>query len=74
VFAGGAVFECCDLRGVIFTAAELTGATFRACKVAGARGKPSATDGWTVIDADFSDTGDGSDLGDAEDLLAELCA
>jgi hypothetical protein len=25
-------------------------------------------------DADFSDAGDGSDLGDAEDLLAELCA
>jgi uncharacterized protein YjbI with pentapeptide repeats len=73
-FAGGAVFERCDLRGVIFTGAELTGATFRACKVAGARGKPSITEGWTVIDADFSDTGDGSDLGDADDLLAELCA
>jgi uncharacterized protein YjbI with pentapeptide repeats len=70
----GAVFERCDLRGVIFTGADLNRATFRACKVAGARGKPATIDGWTVIDADFSDTGDGSDLGDAEDLLAELCA
>jgi uncharacterized protein YjbI with pentapeptide repeats len=73
-WAGAAVFERCDLRGVIFTGAELGRATFRACKIAGARGKPATTDGWTVIDADFSDTGDGSDLGDAEDLLAELCA
>jgi uncharacterized protein YjbI with pentapeptide repeats len=68
------VFERCDLRGVVFTGTDLTRATFRACKVAGARGKPATTDGWTVIDVDFSDLGDGSDLGDAEDLLAELCA
>jgi uncharacterized protein YjbI with pentapeptide repeats len=72
--AGGAVFERCDLRGVVLTGADLTGATFRACKIAGARGKPATTEGWTVIDADFSDLGDSSDLGDAEDLLAELCA
>jgi hypothetical protein len=28
----------------------------------------------TVIDADFSDLGDRSDLGDAEDRIAKLCA
>lgn len=73
-WAAGAVFARCDLRGVVLTGADLSRATFRACKIAGARGKPATTDGWTVIDADFSDLGDGSDLGDAEDLLAELCA
>jgi uncharacterized protein YjbI with pentapeptide repeats len=70
----GAVFDRCDLRGVVLTGADLTRATLRACKIAGARGKPAATEGWLVIDPDFSDLGDGSDLGDAEDLLAELCA
>ena len=70
----GAVFERCDLRNAVLTGADLTGATLRACKVAGARGRPAGTEGWTVIDADFSDAGDGSDLGDAEDLLEELCA
>jgi uncharacterized protein YjbI with pentapeptide repeats len=70
----GAVFEGCDLRSAVLTGADLTGATLRACKVAGARGRPAATEGWTVIDADFSDAGDRSDLGDAEDLLEELCA
>ncbi len=70
----GAVFEGCDLRNAVLTGADLSRATLRACKVAGARGRPAGTDGWTVIDADFSDAGDGSDLGDAEDLLDELCA
>jgi hypothetical protein len=30
------------------------------------------TTGWHVEDADFSADADGSDIGDAEDLLAEL--
>lgn len=72
--ATGAVFDGCDLRNAVLTGADLTGATLRGCKVAGARGRPASTEGWTVIDADFSDAGDGSDLGDAEDLLEELCA
>jgi uncharacterized protein YjbI with pentapeptide repeats len=72
--ARGASFERCDLRGAILTGADLTGATLRACRLAGARGDPAATEGWTVIDADFSDLGDGSDLGDADDLLDELRA
>ncbi len=72
--ASGAVFEGCDLRNAVLTGADLTGATLRGCKVAGARGRPASTEGWTVIDADFSDVGDASDLGDAEDLLEELCA
>lgn len=72
--AAGAVLDGCDLRGAVLTGADLAGATLRHCRIAGARGAPSSTDGWTVIDADFSDLGDGSDLGDAEDVLAELCA
>lgn len=73
-WAIGAVFERCDLRGVVFTGVDLTRATLVDCKLAGVRGRPAVTDGWLVTGADFSDTGDGSDLGDAEDLLAELCA
>jgi hypothetical protein len=30
--------------------------------------------GWRVIDADSSDAGDGSDLGDAAQLLRELAS
>ena len=68
------MFEGCDLRNAVLTGVDLTGATLRGCKVAGARGRPASTEGWTVIDADFSDVGDASDLGDGEDLLEELCA
>jgi uncharacterized protein YjbI with pentapeptide repeats len=70
----GAVFDGCDLRNAVLGGADLTGATLRGCKVAGARGRPAGTEGWIVTDVDFSDAGDGSDLGDAEDLLEALCA
>jgi uncharacterized protein YjbI with pentapeptide repeats len=74
VLAIGAVFERCDLRGADLTGAALSGAIFRACLFAGAHGVPSAVLGWRVEDADFSDAGDGTDLGDASDLLEELGA
>ena len=68
----GAVFEHCDLRGADFTGRDLTGVTFAACLLRGATGAPAATGGWRVIDADFSAFGDGSDLGGASELLAQL--
>ena len=67
----GAVFERCDLRGVILTGAHLAYASFVACRFAGALGMPASTEGWTVSEADFAEAGL-PDLGDAEDLLAEL--
>jgi hypothetical protein len=68
----GARFVRCDLRGVDLTGASLAGATLVACKVAGAHGVPAGSADLTVEDGDFSDHGDGSDLGDVEDLLAIL--
>ena len=68
----GAVFERCDFRDADFTDLVLTGATFKSCKLGGVHGKPAATDGLTVIDADFSEAGDGSDPGGLADLLDEL--
>jgi uncharacterized protein YjbI with pentapeptide repeats len=65
-------FDHCDLRAADFTGRDLAGVTFRACKFATAHGQPSSTRGWTVVDADFSEAGDGSELGDATDLLDQL--
>jgi uncharacterized protein YjbI with pentapeptide repeats len=70
--AAGAVFERCDFRGASLEGCDLTNAHLVHCKLAGAYGNPAATDGMSVVYADFSETGDGSDLGDLEDLLDEL--
>ena len=70
--AAGAVFERCDFRGACLTGSDLTGAHFIRCKLAGAYGAPASIEGWSVVFADFSAAGDGSDLGDGEDLLDEL--
>lgn len=68
----GVVFDSCDFRDADFTGADLTGATFRGCKLGGAHGTPKAAVNVTVLDADFSEAGDRSDLGGLEDLLEEL--
>jgi uncharacterized protein YjbI with pentapeptide repeats len=68
----GAVFERCDLREVNLSGADLRGAAFMECAFAGAQGEPFAVAGWIVTAADFSDRGDATDLGDADDLLSEL--
>lgn len=68
----GAVFERCDLREVNLSGADLRGAAFVECAFAAAHGEPLAVDGWVVAAADFSDRADATDLGDADDLLAEL--
>jgi uncharacterized protein YjbI with pentapeptide repeats len=70
--SAGAVFEGCDLRDADFTGADLAGVTFARCLFRGARGRPAATAGWQVTDADFSAAGDGSDLGGAGALLDQL--
>ncbi len=68
----GTTFERCDFRGADFARRDLSGVTFVACRFAGAHGTPSATTGWIVTQPDFSPAGDGSDLGEASDLLDEL--
>ncbi|HEV7242029.1 MAG TPA: pentapeptide repeat-containing protein [Thermoanaerobaculia bacterium] len=68
----GAAFEHCDFRDVDLTGAHLSGATFRACKFGGAHGKPASADNVVVVDADFSEAGDGSDIGTLKDLLEQL--
>lgn len=68
----GAVFERCDLREANLSGADLRGTAFVECAFAGAHGEPLAVAGWVVAAADFSDRADASDLGDADDLLAEL--
>ncbi|MEO8552467.1 MAG: pentapeptide repeat-containing protein, partial [Kofleriaceae bacterium] len=70
----GTVFERCDLRDVDLRGCDLRGTSFVACAFAAAHGEPLAVEGWMVAAADFSDRADASDLGDAEDLLAELVA
>lgn len=68
----GATFENCDFRDVDLTGAHLSGATFRACKFGDAHGKPASADNVMVVDADFSEAGDGSDIGTLKDLLEQL--
>jgi uncharacterized protein YjbI with pentapeptide repeats len=68
----GSVFERCDLREVDFSGSDLRGAAFVECAFAAAHGEPLAVAGWVVAAADFSDRADATDLGEADDLLAEL--
>lgn len=71
-FAASAVFEGCDFRGADLAGSDLSGAHLVRCKLAGVYGAPASIDGWSVVFADFSEAGDGGDLGDGEDLLDEL--
>jgi uncharacterized protein YjbI with pentapeptide repeats len=68
----GATLQRCDLRGASLVDCDLTGASLLGCTVAGIVGPPRAISGWRVVDADFSDAGNGGDLGDADDLAEEL--
>jgi len=70
--AAGAVFDRCDFRGASLANSDLTGAHFVRCKLGGVYGAPASVEGWSVVYADFSESGDGTDLGDGEDLLDEL--
>jgi uncharacterized protein YjbI with pentapeptide repeats len=68
----GARFHACDFRGVDFTGSDFTRTALVGCAFAGAYGAPSAAAGLSVVDADFSEIADGTDLGGIEDLLVEL--
>lgn len=68
----GAVLEDCDLRDVDLSGSDLRATSFIRCAFAGAIGPPIARAGWLVVDADFSDRADASDLGTADDLAEEL--
>jgi uncharacterized protein YjbI with pentapeptide repeats len=66
----GAVFEDCDLRDTRWDGRDLSGATFIRCKLDGITGIPSALANVKIEDPDLSADGDGSDIGDADDVLA----
>lgn len=64
----GALFEDCDLRGTRWAGRDVSNATFVRCKFGGASGTPAAMTNVTIEDPDLSAAGDGSDLGEAEDV------
>ena len=66
----GAVFEDCDLRFTRWDGRNLDGATFIRCKLGGMTGTPASFANVRIVDADLSVNGDGSDLGDTDDVLA----
>lgn len=65
-----AVFEDCDLRFTRWDDRDVTGATFIRCKFHGVTGKPFGVGKVHVEDPDLSVDGDGSDIGDVDDVLA----
>jgi uncharacterized protein YjbI with pentapeptide repeats len=63
-------FFGCDFRGVDWQGRRLKDVTFDHCAFAGAIGIPVIEGSLKVVDGDFSKARDGSELGDAERLLA----
>ncbi|MFT3700331.1 MAG: pentapeptide repeat-containing protein [Kofleriaceae bacterium] len=68
----GAVLEDCDLRDADLSGTDLRATSFIRCAFAGAIGPPIDRTGWLVVDADFSDRADATDVGTADDLAIEL--
>ncbi|MBA3500684.1 MAG: pentapeptide repeat-containing protein [Myxococcota bacterium] len=66
----GAVFEDCDLRFTRWEGRNLDGATFIRCKLAGITGKAASLANVRIEAPDLSPEGDGSDIADADDVLA----
>jgi uncharacterized protein YjbI with pentapeptide repeats len=66
----GAVFEDCDLRFTRWDGRDLSGASFIRCKLSGATGKASSLANVHIERCDLSPDGDGSDIADADDVLA----
>lgn len=66
----GALFEDCDLRFTRWDGRDLDGATFIRCKLAGITGTPASLANVRIEDPDLSPEGDGSDIADADDVLA----
>jgi uncharacterized protein YjbI with pentapeptide repeats len=63
-------FEDCDFRGADVTDRRLRDVTFTRCKFFGIQGRAILEGAVHVIDPDFSEAGDGSDVRDANALLA----
>ncbi len=62
-------FENCDFRSADFTDRRFSGTTFLRCKFAGVNGRPVLEGPVTMVEPDFSEAGDGSDVRDPEVLL-----
>ena len=63
-------FIDCDFRGASFAGRRLDGTVFERCRFHGVVGKPAVEGTYTVIDPDFSESGDGSDVRTADALYA----
>ncbi len=63
-------FENCDFRGADFSERRFRDTTFTRCKFAGVTGRAVLEGPVHVIEPDFSDAGDGSDIRSAEAVLA----
>lgn len=66
----GAIFEDCDLRFTRWDGRNLDGATFVRCKLFGITGIPASLANVRIEAPDLSLDGDGSDIADAEDVIA----
>ncbi|MCC6999854.1 MAG: pentapeptide repeat-containing protein [Deltaproteobacteria bacterium] len=67
--AQGATFTRCDLRGADLTNLRLDRTTFHDCRFAGIKGRPAILGPVTIVNADLSEAGDGSQLVDGAELL-----
>lgn len=63
-------FENCDFRGADFTDRRFRDTTFTRCKFAGVKGLAIIEGPVHVIEPDFSDAGDGSDVRNPDAVLA----
>ena len=64
------MFEDCDLRFTRWDGRDVSGATFVRCKLHGISGVPVGMENVHVEDPNLSVDGNGSDIGDVEDVIA----
>jgi uncharacterized protein YjbI with pentapeptide repeats len=67
----GTHFIDCDFRGANITGLRLNNTTFERCKFHGVIGAPVLEGPVTLVDADFSVDGDGSDMRSQADVVAQ---
>lgn len=67
----GTRFTDCDFRGANITGLRLNNTTFERCKFHGVIGAPVLEGPVTIVDADFSADGDGSDMRSQADVVAK---
>ncbi len=66
----GTHFENCDFRGADLTDRRLRDTTFTRCKFAGIKGRAIIEGDVRVIEPDFSEAGDGSEVRNPDELLS----